>query len=182
MGKQQEIFIAFFRSGILGFGGGPSAIPLVQKEVVDTFHMMDDEEFTNTLSIANTLPGPIATKMAGYIGYRIGGFWGLINALIATVIPTVLAIILLLSMLSKFSNFNFVQGMTKGVVPIVAVMMLVMTIDFFSKSYKRLGWTCALLILIPSAIAILVLGIHPGVIIATLLLLSLILPIKGGKD
>ena len=61
MGKQQEIFIAFFRSGILSFGGGPSVIPLIQKEVVEKYKMMDDEEFANVVSIANTLPGPIAT-------------------------------------------------------------------------------------------------------------------------
>lgn len=181
MGKQQDIFIAFFRSGILGFGGGPSTIPLVQKEVVDTFQMMDDEEFANVLSIANTLPGPIATKMAGYIGYRVGGMIGLINALLATVLPTVLGMIILLGTLSQFSKFHFVQGMTKGVVPIVAVMMLVMTIDFLKKSHKKLGWKIALVILIPSAAAILVFGLHPGIVIAILLVLSLVLPVKGGN-
>lgn len=68
MKKQLDIFIAFFRSGILGFGGGPAAIPLVHKEVVGNFKWMTDDEFADVLSIGNTLPGPIATKMAGYIG------------------------------------------------------------------------------------------------------------------
>lgn len=63
--KQLDIFIAFFRSGILGFGGGPSAIPLVHKEVVGTYQWMSDEEFADVLSIGNTLPGPIATKWPG---------------------------------------------------------------------------------------------------------------------
>lgn len=30
--RQLDIFIAFFRSGMLGYGGGPSAIPLVKKK------------------------------------------------------------------------------------------------------------------------------------------------------
>ncbi|MCG0056485.1 chromate transporter, partial [Escherichia coli] len=42
--RQLDIFIAFFRSGMLGYGGGPSAIPLVKKEVVDTYKWMDDDE------------------------------------------------------------------------------------------------------------------------------------------
>ena len=43
---QLNIFIAFFRSGMLGFGGGPSSIPLVHKEVVGTFKWMDDQQFS----------------------------------------------------------------------------------------------------------------------------------------
>ena len=78
-----NIFIAFFRSGMLGFGGGPSSIPLVHKEVVGTFKWMNDDEFSDVLALGNTLPGPINTKMAGYIGYRVGGIMGLIVALIA---------------------------------------------------------------------------------------------------
>ena len=54
-----DLFIAFFRSGIFGFGGGPSAIPLVHKEVVGTYKWMDDEQFSNILALGNTLPGPI---------------------------------------------------------------------------------------------------------------------------
>ncbi|MGM9951557.1 MAG: chromate transporter, partial [Lysinibacillus sp.] len=44
MKKQLDIFIAFFRSGILGFGGGPAAIPLVHKEVVGNYGWMTDDE------------------------------------------------------------------------------------------------------------------------------------------
>ena len=180
MGKQQDIFIAFFRSGILGFGGGPSTIPLVHKEVVGTFQWMTDEEFSDVLSIGNTLPGPIATKMAGYIGYRVGGWLGLANALVATVLPTVLLMVLLLSSLQQFKELDFVKGMTNGVIPIVAVMLGVMTWDFLKKSQKSLGWTVALVMLISSFIAMIVLNIHPGIVIAILLALALFLPVKNG--
>lgn len=177
--KQKDIFIAFFRSGILGFGGGPSTIPLVKKEVVDIFKMMNDEEFSDVLSIGNTLPGPIATKMAGYIGYRVGGWLGLITALIATVLPTVVLMIVLLASLNEFKDFDFVKGMTNGVVPIVAVMLGVLTWDFLVKSKKSLGWKIGSIILIASFTAMILLGVHPGIVIAVLLVLALALPIKG---
>lgn len=70
----KDLFISFLRTGLLGYGGGPSTIPLVHKEVVHQYKWMDDEEFGNVLALGNSLPGPIMTKMAGYIGYRIGGF------------------------------------------------------------------------------------------------------------
>ena len=181
MAKQLQIFIAFFRSGILGFGGGPTTIPLVHKEVVKTYQLMTEEEFSDVISIGNTLPGPIATKMAGYIGYRVGGWLGLINALIATVLPTVLVMILLLSSFKQFSHYDFVDGMTNGVIPIVAVMMGVLTWDFLKKSKASLGIKLASLIFVVSFIAIVLLNIHPGIVIAVLLILALSLPIKGGK-
>ena len=96
MKKHWHIFIAFFRVGMLGFGGGPASIPLIQREVVQKYHWMDDEEFSDILAIANTLPGPVATKLAGYIGYRVSGWIGMLNSLIASVIPTVILLIILL--------------------------------------------------------------------------------------
>lgn len=179
--KQREIFIAFFRSGILGFGGGPAAIPLVHKEVVETFGFMTDEEFADVLSIGNTLPGPIATKMAGYIGYRVGGVLGLLNALIATVIPTAIALILFLTVLREYKDLPFIQGMTNGVVPIVGVMMAVLTWDFLKKGQKALGWKIGGLIFVLSFIAMILLGLHPGIIIVVLLVLAFALPVKGAK-
>lgn len=182
LAKQLHIFIAFFRSGILGFGGGPTTIPLVHKEVVKTYGWMTDEEFADVISIGNTLPGPIATKMAGYIGYRVGGWLGLITALIATVFPTFLLIILLLDTLKYFQDSKFVSGMTNGVIPIVAVMMGVLTYDFLKKSKASLGIKIAALIFTISFIAIILLNIHPGIVIFILLVLALALPVKGGQE
>lgn len=174
-----DIFIAFFRSGILGFGGGPSAIPLVHKEVVETFKWMDDEQFSNILALGNTLPGPINTKMAGYIGYRVGGMRGLIIALIATVLPTVLLMLALLTSFNQYKHHPSVQGMTHAVVPIVGVMMGVLTWGFFKKAKSGLGWKNAIILLVASFIAIIVLKIHPGVVIGVLLIGALVLPVKN---
>ena len=142
---------------------------------------MTDEEFSDVISIGNTLPGPIATKMAGYIGYRVGGWLGMLNALIATVLPTVLLMVILLSSLKQFSESKFISGMTHGVIPIVAVMMGVLTWDFIKKTKASLGIKIGSIIFIISFIAIIILGIHPGFVIAVLLILALTLPVKGGK-
>lgn len=177
--KQWQIFIAFFRSGLLGFGGGPSVIPLLEKEVVKKFKMLSSEDFTNTLAIANTLPGPIATKMAGYIGYRIGGVTGMLNALAATVLPTVLAVIILLETMQRFQEIPFVKGMTQGVIIVVCAMMISLMVDFLKKSKNKLGWLLAIILLATSAIAMLVLHIHPGFVIVFLLLLAFFAPIRS---
>lgn len=175
--QQLHIFIAFFRSGMLGYGGGPSAIPLVKKEVVDTYKWMDSDEFGDVLAIANTLPGPIATKLAGYIGYQVGGVIGMINALIAAVAPTVLLMVLLLTTLTQFKDQAWVIGMTKAVVPVVGVMLAVMTWDFLKKSTGGLGWTKAILLAFVSLVLMEFIHIHPAIIII-LLMVAAWIPVK----
>ena len=71
-----ELFIAFLIPNLLAYGGGPASIPLIEHEVVARYNWMTKSEFSEFLALANSLPGPIATKMAGYIGYEVGGFLG----------------------------------------------------------------------------------------------------------
>lgn len=163
---------------MLGFGGGPSSIPLVHKEVVGTFKWMDDQEFGEVLALGNTLPGPINTKMAGYIGYRVGGIAGMVTALIASILPTILLMLTLLTYFNKFRDNPSVQGMTNAVVPIVGVMLGVLTWEFLKKSKAGLGWKWGIVLLLGSFILMEVLHIHPGIVIGLLLIGALIAPVK----
>ncbi|SDN71412.1 chromate transporter [Alkalicoccus daliensis] len=176
MKTHYDIFWAFMRVGMLGFGGGPAAIPLVQKEAVDTYKWLTDEEFSDILAIGNTLPGPIITKMAGYIGYRVAGVLGLINAIVASIVPTVILMIIFLVSLSAFREYAWVQGMTQGVLPVVAVMLGMLTWGFIKKSKQDLGWSYVIFLLIISIAFIEFLNIHPAILIAALIIFVFLKP------
>ncbi len=169
-----HVFLAFFRVGMLGYGGGPASIPLVHKEVVDKYKWMSEDDFSDVLALANTLPGPIATKMAGYIGYRVQGYMGMLNAIIATIIPTIILMIVLLTSLASLKDQPWVQGMTQAVVPVVGVMLAVLTWQFVKKSKQGLGWTPTILLALVTAVLMEWLNIHPGIIIAGLLISALV--------
>lgn len=170
----KNLFIAFFRAGMLGYGGGLSAIPLMQKEVVGTFKWMNDDEFSDILALANTLPGPINTKMAGYIGWRLKGFWGMVNCVLATVVPTAILMILLLTTLNAYKDKPWVQGMSKGVLPIAGVMIGVLAWDFIRKSKLLMGWSTTIAYLGLSLFLIEFIGIHPAIVIVALILYALL--------
>jgi len=178
--KQVDIFFAFFRVGVLGYGGGPSSIPLVHKEVVERYKWMNSDEFSDILALGNALPGPINTKMAGYIGYRVGGMLGMMNALLATVVPSIILVILLLTVLNAYKDKPWVSGMSQAVVPVVAVMLGTLTWDFYKKSAQSnlgKGWT--ILLIIGSFILLQLVGIHPAIIIFALLIGALALKNKN---
>jgi chromate transporter len=181
MMKQMDISIAFFRSGILGYGGGPSSIPLVHKEVVEIFKWMTDDEFADVLALANTLPGPINTKMAGYIGYRVGGYVGMLNAIFSSIVPTIILMIILLTSLASFKDLPWVAGMTKAVVPVVGVMMATLTWDFYKKSYQTLGHISAAVTVVASLILLEFLHVHPAILIVAILVFALVKRDKASK-
>lgn len=89
------LFMAFFIANLLGYGGGPASIPLMFEEVVNRYSWLSNDQFSNMLALANALPGPIATKIGAYVGYSAGGWPGFLIALIATVVPSALALIVL---------------------------------------------------------------------------------------
>ena len=176
--KSIDLAMAFFRAGMLGFGGGPAVIPIMQRDVVDRYGWLTDEEYGDTIALSNTMPGPIATKLAGYIGYRVAGLRGCLIALAASIIPTVVLMILLLGILQNYKDVPWVANMSSAVVPVVAVMLGVLTWNFVRQSEKALGWSRAILLILVSVVLLEVLGIHPAFLIAGLILLVLVPFIK----
>ena len=170
---QRNIFLAFFRCGILGYGGGPSIIPLMQKEVVEVNKWMSNEEFAEVVALANTLPGPLLTKMAGYLGHRVGGARGCANALLATSIPTAVLMIVILTTLAGFQQFAWVQGMSRAMTPVVAVMMGVLTWQFLQTAAKTLKWPVIAAHVIAVYALTEIFGVHPAGVIGALLVWAL---------
>jgi chromate transporter len=171
-----KIFWAFLIPGILGYGGGPASIPLIENEVVDEYGWMSVNEFSEVLAIGNALPGPVATKMAGYIGYTQGGVFGAAVGVFATVAPSLMLMLGLLGLLMKYKESPRVKRLTVVVRPVIAVLLGVMTYDFFQSSYEDIG---AIQTMIIGGLAYLLmekLKIHPAyVIVAALIYGALVL-------
>lgn len=165
-----EIFLAFFIPGIIGYGGGPASIPLIENQVVATYGWMTTAEFSDTLAIANALPGPIATKLAGFIGYEQGGVLGAFIALFATVGPSLILMLLLLSLLYRNRNSPRVKRLSSFVLPAIAVLMANLTFDFFAASVAGIHWVPTIVIAVISYFAMERFKVHPAIVIGAGLL------------
>jgi chromate transporter len=157
-----ELFVGFGRASLLGFGGGPSTIPLIQIEVVRNFKWMTTEEFTDVFGMANALPGPIATKMAGYIGYKVAGWPGAFSALTGAVMPTFLAMVGLYYLLGRFKTVPQLAGAIKAVRPVVIVLLVSLIIDMWPKAIT--GWATAGIGVL-AFVLLQVAHVHPALII-----------------
>ncbi|GMG80328.1 chromate transporter [Bacillus safensis] len=165
-----ELIIAMVRTGILGFGGGPSVIPLIRHEAVVKYQWINDDEFGETLAIANALPGPIATKMSAYLGYRLKGVSGAIVATAAHILPTCLTMVALVTLVSVLSSSQIIQNMIGAVTPVIAVLLGIMAYEFGQKALKGFGMIFGIVLFLLAFIGLQVLSIHPGIIVMIFLL------------
>lgn len=69
--------------GALSYGGGFVIVPLMQHDVVSTYHWMTGAQFLNAIALGQITPGPVVQTVAvvGYTSSGLGG--GLLAALIA---------------------------------------------------------------------------------------------------
>lgn len=164
-----QLFLAFFVPNIIGYGGGPAIIPLIETEVVNRYGWMNSQEFAETLALGNALPSPIATKMAGFIGYDVAGIGGALVAVFATVVPSLLLMLGALGLLYRYRESPRVKRMSQWVRPVIAVMMIWLTWSFLSTGIDNAGILHTAIIAVVAAIALLRFRVHPAFVIVAAL-------------
>ena len=174
--------MGFLRAGVMGFGGGAVCLPLIQKEAVDKYSWFTNDEFSELVAISNTLPGPINTKMAGYIGYRVAGLMGAIIAICATILPSAILLIILLETLSAFRQHPVVAGMRNAIQPVIAVMLGLMSWQFLASAAKKIKWVTVFANVVIVTVLIVVVGLHPAIIVTAVIAFALFKPTSHSID
>lgn len=155
------LFLGFARVGLFGFGGGPSMLPLMQGECVRS-GWVSDEQFLEGLAIGQALPGPIATKMAVYVGYTEAGLPGALAALAGVVLPSVVLMVAISTVLIRYREHPVIAAALRGVKPAVVGMLAFVAWDLAPTGVQGAG-TAAIALL---AFAALVAKVHPAIVMA----------------
>ena len=166
-----NLFLSFAKIGLVGYGGGPAMIPLIQEEVVEGQDWMSDEEFVDTLAMGNTLPGPIATKMSFFIGYKVGGWAGAPIALFGLLLPSLVLMMVLGILFLRFKDLPFAKAMLTAVRPVVVALLAYTAYTVFPKGIKN--WHTGLIALVAFG-AVAFLNVHPALTILAAAALGLI--------
>ena len=135
-----KLFIAFLKTGILGFGGGQAMIPLIENETVTRYALISTNDFIKTVTLANALPGPIATKLAVSIGFETAGLMGSLIALIGVILPSSIGIIVVFQLLDRFNEIAFIQGVQLAAKPLAAAFIIGVGITLVISLGQSLGW------------------------------------------
>ena len=119
-----DLFFSFFQIGLLSFGGGMAAIPLIQEQVVDGHGWLSMTEFTDLITIAGMTPGPIAINSATFVGIRIAGIPGALIATLGCITPALILVSLLAFVYNKYKDISVLQNVLACLRPVVVALIL----------------------------------------------------------
>ena len=130
-----EIFWSFLKIGAFTFGGGYAMIPLIQHEVIHRRRWIEERDFLDLLTLAQTAPGPIALNTAVFVGYKRRGYLGALSAIMGVILPSFLVILVVAIFFASVRDNAYVDAAFKGMRPAV-VALIVAPIVGLSKGMR----------------------------------------------
>jgi chromate transporter len=124
------------------------------EEVLYTRDIAD--EFINQLTLAQSVPGPIALNTAVFVGYKTRGAKGALAALVGVVIPSFVIILLIALYFTDFKDNPTVAAAFKGMRPAVVALIAAPIINMA----RGMSWW-KIAVALGAAVVIWLLGVSP---------------------
>ena len=148
MGRYFELFRSFFKIGIFTFGGGYAMIPIIEREVITRRGWIEEKEFYDLLTLAQSAPGPISLNTAVFVGYKMYGYRGALSSLLGVVLPSFLILLLVAMFFSQIRQNPIVDAAFRGMQPIVVAIMLAPVLGFMRGMHWSMMSVAAALALV----------------------------------
>ena len=98
-------------------------LSMIEREIVDKKEWIDREEFMNMIALAQAAPGLIAVNSAIFIGWRIGGWRGVIATVLGAVLPSFSIILAIAMLFQDYKDYPAVEAIFKGIRPAVVALI-----------------------------------------------------------
>ena len=118
-----QLFWTYLKIGTFTIGGGYVMLSMIEREIVDRKAWLDREEFMNMIALAQAAPGLIAVNSAIFIGWRIGGWRGVIATVLGAVLPSFFIILAIAMLFQDYKNYPAVEAIFKGIRPAVVALI-----------------------------------------------------------
>lgn len=131
-----QLYLTFFKLGLVNFGGGYAMLPLLEKELVDKRGWTTTDELADYYAVGQCTPGAIAVNVSTMIGYKRKGIMGGIVATLGFISPAFIIIFLIATLLTSFADNKYVAHALAGIRVVVFFLVLAAIIKLFKKSCK----------------------------------------------
>ena len=129
-----KLFLTFAKVGVITFGGGYAMLPMLQKEVVEKYKWVTEDEVLDYFAIGQCTPGIIAVNTATFVGQKQKGISGGIFATLGMVFPSLVIISLLAGVIEAFSDIALVQHAFGGIRVCVCVLIFNAVVKLYKKA------------------------------------------------
>jgi chromate transporter len=137
MTRLRELAVLFLRMGATAFGGPAAHIAMMEDEVVRRRGWLTHEEFLDLLGITHLIPGPNSTELAIHIGQRRAGFWGLLVAGGAFILPAAAITGTLAWAYVRFGAQPRARGLLYGIKPVIIAIVAQALLGLLPKAAKN---------------------------------------------
>jgi chromate transporter len=139
----RELFVAFMKVGISGFGG---VLPFARRMLVERTRWMSEREFIEVLSLSQFLPGPNIVNVSIIVGRRFHGVPGSIAATAGLLLMPLIIVLTLAAVFSRYGELPALRGATHGVSAAAAGLMLSVAFRM-AQPIRRSAWQIAMAVL-----------------------------------
>ena len=105
-----------FKVGALSYGGGFVIIPLMQHDVVHTYHWMTGSQFLSAVALGQVTPGPVVQTVS-VVGYAAAGLGGGLLASFVAFFPSFVFVLAGASRFNALRRNASVQAFLTGAGP-----------------------------------------------------------------
>lgn len=120
-----ELFFAFFKIGLFGFGGGYAMLSFIQNQVVEQYGWITQGEFADIVAISQMTPGPISINSATYIGYTVSASaLGSTMATLGLCMPSIILMLVAAYIFSQIKNSPIIRSVIRAMRPVVIALIL----------------------------------------------------------
>ena len=132
-----KLFKSTFIVSMFTVGGGYVIIPLLKAKYVDEFHWITEEETLDMVAIAQSTPGIMAVNTAIMLGYKMGGIFGALTGMFATILPPLLIIMSVATFYDLIAQNEYVKLLLKGMQCGATALLLNVAIDLLKKQFEK---------------------------------------------
>ncbi len=119
----RELAGLFLRLGATSFGGPAAHVAMMEDEVVRRRQWLSREEFLDLVGASQLIPGPNSTELAIHIGYRRGGWPGLLIAGAAFILPAMAIVWAIAWAYVAYGALPAAGALLAGVKPVVLAVV-----------------------------------------------------------
>lgn len=166
-----QLFWTYLKIGTFTIGGGYVMLSMIEREIVDRKAWIDREEFMNMIALAQAAPGLIAVNSAIFIGWRIGGWRGVIATVLGAALPSFLIILAIAMVFQNYKDLPAVEAVFKGIRPAVVALIAAPLVRMAHSA--KITWATAIIPII-GALLIWLGGLSPVWIILVTVVTTLL--------
>lgn len=132
-----KLFMIFVKVSSFTIGGGYAMVPVIKEFIVDKYKLLGEDEFMDVIVTAQTVPGVIAVNTAMILGTKLAGLWGAVVAVLGSIVPPFLIILVISSFFADFADLPIFEGFFIGARVGVTVILANLSLQLIKKNVRK---------------------------------------------